>query len=137
MECRPCLLRAAGTIKKTFAYLGVLDGITSYIENNINQSSFQQPTEDLEGNPIRPDPFAAKKVDPATASKKYYQKILGDPQFLINPSASELKLAKDVMNKDNVANNILEGDIDSAIQKLDKLLSLVIHHLGVNRITTL
>jgi len=117
-------------LKKTFAYLGVLDGITSYIENNINQSSFQQPTEDLEGNLIRPDPFATKKVDPATANKKYYQKILGDPQFLINPSASESKLAKDVVNKDNVANNILEGDIDSAIQKLDKLLSASDSSLG-------
>ena len=35
-----------------------------------------------------------------------------------------------MVNKDNVANNILEGDIDSAIQKLDKLLSASDSSLG-------
>ena len=107
----------------TFQTLGVLVGITSYIENNINESSFQEPTEDLQGNTILSDPFAGEGVvDPAAAGKEYYQAILGDPLFLLDPSAAESGLGAEEEPKDNVANNIIDGDIDSAIEKLDNLL---------------
>jgi hypothetical protein len=106
----------------TFQTLGVLAGITSYIENNIDESSFQEPTEDLQGNTITSDPFAEGVADPAAAGKEYYQTILGDPLFLLDPSAAESGLGKEEAPKDNVANNIIDGDIDSAIEKLDNLL---------------
>jgi hypothetical protein len=106
-----------------FQTLGVLAGITSYIENNINESSFQEPTADLQGNPIPSDPFAGEgEVDPAAAGKEYYQAILGDPLFLLDPAEAESGLGAEEEHKDNVANNIMDGDIDSAIEKLDKLV---------------
>jgi hypothetical protein len=110
------------SVDKTFQTLGVLAGINTYVENNITKPSFQQPTNDEEGNPIPTDPFAAEEGDPVTSAKEYYNTILGDPISILDPSAPQSEFAAEEENKDTVANDILVGNIDRAIQKLDKLL---------------
>lgn len=105
----------------TFQILAVLAELNSHVDNNINESSFQIPTEDLEGN-SRSAHMLADEVDAPISAKEYYNMVLGDPLLLINTTDPESQFA-DEMSEDTVANNIFQGDIDAAIQKLDNLLT--------------
>ena len=112
----------------TLQNLGVLSKFQSYLQNDVNKTSFKNPTIDIEGNPIPSDAFA-DDVDPADAGLEYYDSIIGDP--LAGPTTSETEFA-DPVDDNTIANDIREGNVDAAIEKLDKSLLLSDSSLGGN-----
>ena len=104
----------------TLQNLGVLSGVKSYLQNDVNKTSFKNPTIDTEGNPIPSDTFA-DEVDAADAGLEYYDSIIGDP--LADPTTSETEFA-DPVDDNTITKDIREGNVDAAIEKLDKALLL-------------
>lgn len=112
----------------TLQNLGVLSKLQSYLQNDVNKTSFKNPTIDIEGNPIPSDAFA-DDVDPADAGLEYYDSIIGDP--LADPTTTETEFA-DPVEDNTITNDIREGNVDAAIEKLDKSLLLSDSSLGGN-----
>ncbi|HXS59191.1 MAG TPA: hypothetical protein VN703_00065 [Candidatus Sulfopaludibacter sp.] len=100
--------------------LGTIAGINNYIEKNINSSSFTIP-QNAEGFLMLPS-NVLKDVKPSILGKEFYKQILGDPTS--NQSTPQTFARLGLASQDNtVTNDIRQGNIDSAINKLDILLS--------------
>jgi hypothetical protein len=100
--------------------LGTIVGINEYVEDTINSSSFTIPS-DPEGILLSSE--TVEIIQPADLGKEYYHQILGDP--LSNTSSSDFNASFGLIsntNDDTVTNDILTGNIDAAIEKLDILL---------------
>jgi hypothetical protein len=96
--------------------IGEITGIDYYI-NNISNDSFKIPIVDPEGNPVETDTFAFQP-DPAKLGRGYYGMILGTTTGSPQPNST---VGEDAVS-DTVIEDIRQGDMDSAINKLENFV---------------